>query len=97
MYVGESPVAINWSKICPARYQTLVDDLHRDKRAPLLDRFQGSEKDYCQRHPQAITVAFTLHYTQPSSTFHSFAIEAEPVVSTESDASYPSVSLIVLS
>ena len=45
MDVGKSRVEINWSKICPARYQILVDDLHRDKREPRLDQFQGSEKD----------------------------------------------------
>ena len=45
MDMGKSRVEINWSKICPARYQTLVDDLHRDKREPCLDQFQGSEKD----------------------------------------------------
>ena len=88
---------VNWSKICPARYQTLVDDLHRDKKEPLLDRFQGSEKDHCQRHSQATTVAFPLYYSRPSpSTFRSFLIEAEQVVSTESDPSHLSASLIVL-
>ena len=97
MNVGKIPVEINWSKICPARYQTLVNDRHRGKRGPLLDRFQGSEKDHCQRHSQATTVAFPLHYPQPSpSTFHSFAIEAEQVVSTESDASNLSASLNIL-
>ena len=97
MNVGKSPVEINWSKICPARYQTLVDDLHRDKKEPLLDRFQGSEKDHCQRHSQATTVAFPLYYSRPSpSTFRSFLIEVEQVVSTESDASHLSASLIVL-
>ena len=97
MNVGKIPVEINWSKICPARYQTLVNDLHRDKREPLPDRFQGSEKDHCQRHSQAITVAFPLHYSRPSpSTFHSFAIEAEQVVYIDSDASKLSASLNVL-
>ena len=76
------------------RHRTLVNDLHRDKTEPRLDRFQGSEKDYC---PRAITVAFPPHYSQPSpSTFHSFSIEAEGLVFIGSDASYLSASLIVL-
>ena len=78
-------------------HRTLVNDLHRDKTEPRLDRFQGSEKDYCPRRPRAITVAFPLHYSQHSpSTFHSFSIEAEELVSIDSDASYLSASLIVL-
>lgn len=82
---GKSWLDINWLKICPASYQTLVDDLHRDTREPRLDRFQGSEKDFLSTTFSSNNSRFP---SQPSrSTLHSFSIEAEQVVSTEPDAS----------